>query len=435
MNSNKYLNIFGNNPRFRNIETKLNSKIVNLFLKKTKEKFLEFYGLKDFFEKIESIPVLKSFEQKTDFLQELDKIPLKYFEIYEEKNMFDFSCPLIKRAIKELLEENELNKQITDDNCECELDWFFGKKVIYSIRTKNLIPEKYYIDNSYLIPTIFLPHKVEGLDLKENSLFYFEYCNVGRYNSVIYLGIKQVLILFKISIKIPQNKLDEYNENNFQSDLEDMQRFLKINKLKVNNYYLVFILENSNYITKEYIEKINERGFSYILYDLEDNKFQGKLNNNLYEIKNRINSHLDINNPSNSFEFGIINGSFDYKYLGKFHKYYAEKNWSLARFFNEIFGETEKKEFKKFSELDFSKFYLSSYDTIYLQALNPLNSCNEKILLLNYQEYKIYYGSGTSIHDFTWHFYDVVRREKKNIKNKYYYSTMECFLFIYRQYA
>ena len=376
---------------------------------------------------------MKSFEQKMDFFQELDKIPLKYFEIYEEKNMFDYSCPLIKRTIEELLEENELNKLISENFSE--LDCYFEKRVVYSIRTKNLIPEKYYIDNSYLIPTIFLPHKIEGLDLNENSFFYFEYCNVRRYNSAIYLGTKHVLILFQISIKIPEIILDEYNSNNFQTDFEDIQRFLKMNKLKVNNYYLVFILEHSNYKAKENIDKINERGFSYILYDLEDNKFHGKLNDNLFEIKNIINSSLNINIVENSFEFGIINGSFNYKYMGKFHKYYAQKNWSLERFFNEIFNEVAQNEFKKISELNFSKFYLSSINATYLQALSPLNTSNEKILLLNYQEYKIYYGSGTSKHDFTWHSYDVMRREKKYIKNKYHYSTMECFLFIYRKYA
>ena len=203
---------------------------------------MKFYGLKTLleFEKLENIPVLKSFEQKIDFLQELDKIPFKYFEIYLDKYMFDFSCPLIKRAIEDLLEENELNKQIIDNNCE--LGWYFEKRVIYSIRTKNLIPEKYYIDNSYLIPTIFLPHKVEGLDLKENSLFYFEYCNVRRYDSAIYLGKEKALILIQISIKKPEKKLDEYNLNNFQNDLEDMQRFLNINKLKVKNYYRAFKL-------------------------------------------------------------------------------------------------------------------------------------------------------------------------------------------------
>jgi len=432
-NSNKYLNLLGNTPRFKNIETKLNSKIVNLFLKKAKDDILKFYGPKNIFGKIENISVLKSFEQKTDFLKKLDKIPLEFFEIYEEKNMFNFSCPLIKRAIEELVEENDLNKQFTDDNCECELDWYFEKKVIYLIRTKNLIPEKYYIDNSYLIPTIFLPHKVEGLDLKENSLFYFEYSNFKRYNSAIYLGEQQSLILIQISIKKIENCLDEYNASNFQIDLEDIQIFLKTNNLKVNNYYLLFILEYSNYKTN--IPKINERGFSYILYDLEDNKFRGKLNGNLFEIKNTINSDLDISISSNSFEFGMINGSFDYKYQGKFHKYYAEKNWSLERFFNEIFDEAEKYELKKISELDFSKFYLSSFDTTYLQALSPFNSCNEKILLLNYQDYKIYYGSSTSKHDFVWHSYDLIRREKKYIKNKYHYSNMECFLFIYKRYA
>ena len=96
--SNKYLNLFGDNLRFRNIENKLNPKIINLFLKKTKEKLLKFYVTHEFiqFEKIENIPVLNNFKQTTDFLDELNKIPFKYFEIFEKKNMFDFSCPLIK---------------------------------------------------------------------------------------------------------------------------------------------------------------------------------------------------------------------------------------------------------------------------------------------------------------------------------------------------
>jgi len=396
---------------------------------------LKFYGLKTLleFEKLENIPVLKSFEQKIDFLQELDKIPFKYFEIYLDKYMFDFSCPLIKRAIEDLLEENELNKQIIDNNCE--LGWYFEKRVIYSIRTKNLIPEKYYIDNSYLIPTIFLPHKVEGLDLKENSLFYFEYCNVRRYDSAIYLGKEKALILIQISIKKPEKKLDEYNLNNFQNDLEDMQRFLNINKLKVKNYYLVFILELSNYKIKENFEKINERGFSYILYDLEADEFQGKLNDNLFEIKNKINSYFDINIISNSFEFGIINGSFNYKYQGKFNKYYAEKNWSLERFFNEIFDEVKKDDFKKITKLDISKLYLSSFNATYLKELDPFSARSEKILLFNYEDYNIYYGIGESKHDFIWYSYDVMKREKKYIQKKNRYSTMKCFLFIYRKFA
>ncbi len=82
--------------------------------------------------------------------------------------------------------------------------------------------------------------------------------------------------------------------------------------------------------------------------------------------------------------------------MGKLHKYYDEKNWSLERFINEIFDEVEKNKFKKISELEFSNFYLSSFKTTYLQELNPLIACNEKILLLNYQDYKIYFGSGTS---------------------------------------
>ena len=113
INTNKYLNLLGNSPRFKNIENKLNSKLVNLFIKKTKEKFYKSYALKHFddFEKLKNIPVLKIFNQNSKFIQELEKIPFKYFVIDFEKKMFDFSCPIIKRVIEELLEKNELKKK------------------------------------------------------------------------------------------------------------------------------------------------------------------------------------------------------------------------------------------------------------------------------------------------------------------------------------
>ena len=64
------------------------------------------------FEKIDNIPVLKKFENKKDFLENLGNIPFKYFMIFEGENMFDYSCPIIKRVIEELLEENKLKKKI-----------------------------------------------------------------------------------------------------------------------------------------------------------------------------------------------------------------------------------------------------------------------------------------------------------------------------------
>ena len=135
--------------------------------------------------------------------------------------MFDFSCPIIKRAIEELLEKNELKEKILDINYE--LDWFFEKAVIYTIRVTNLLVNKYYIDNSYLITTIFLPYEIKNLDLNENSLFYFDYCNIRRYNCAIYLCSEKALLLIKISKRIPKNKLDEYNNINFLKDLEDIK--------------------------------------------------------------------------------------------------------------------------------------------------------------------------------------------------------------------
>ena len=424
--SNKYLNLLGNIPRFKNIENKLNSKIVNLFLKKIKEKFFKFYGLNEFykFKKIENIPVTKKFKNMKDFLDKLQKIPFKYFEIDLTQRMFDFSCPIIERAIKEILEEYELKEKAVDNNIE--LGWYFEKRVIYALRVTNLLDNKYYIDNSYLIPTIFLPHKIEDLNQKENSFFYFEFCNVKRYDCAIYLGKEKALLLIQISIRKPKYKLDEYS-NNFQGDLEDLQRFIKKNNLKVNKYYLLFILLYSNYVKEENLTEIRDSGFSYILYDLADNKFKGKIENNLFEIPNTINSRIDYDIDENYFMFGKDNYSFDFEYKGKYHKYYVEKNFSLERFFNEIFDEIIKEEFKKITKFDFSGFYLKSYKSCYFKIF--IEDMKEKHLLLNFKNGKIFYGSGTSKKDFSWHSYDLISREKKYIKNEGYYLTMDCFHF------
>ena len=424
--SNKYLNLLGNIPRFKNIENKLNSKIVNLFLKKIKEKFFKFYGLNEFykFKKIENIPVAKKFKNMKDFLDKLQKIPFKYFEIDLTQRMFDFSCPIIERAIKEILEEYELKEKAVDNNIE--LGWYFEKRVIYALRVTNLLDNKYYIDNSYLIPTIFLPHKIEDLNQKENSFFYFEFCNVKRYDCAIYLGKEKALLLIQISIRKPKYKLDEYS-NNFQGDLEDLQRFIKKNNLKVNKYYLLFILLYSNYVKEENLTEIRDSGFSYILYDLADNKFKGKIENDLFEIPNTINSRIDYDIDENYFMFGKDNYSFDFEYKGKYHKYYVEKNFSLERFFNEIFDEIIKEEFKKITKFDFSGFYLKSYKSCYFKIF--IEDMKEKHLLLNFKNGKIFYGSGTSKKDFSWHSYDLISREKKYIKNEGYYLTMDCFHF------
>ena len=424
--SNKYLNLLGNIPRFKNIENKLNSKIVNLFLKKIKEKFFKFYGLNEFykFKKIENIPVTKKFKNMKDFLDKLQKIPFKYFEIDLTQRMFDFSCPIIERAIKEILEEYELKEKAVDNNIE--LGWYFEKRVIYALRVTNLLDNKYYIDNSYLIPTIFLPHKIEDLNQKENSFFYFEFCNVKRYDCAIYLGKEKALLLIQISIRKPKYKLDEYS-NNLQGDLEDLQRFIKKNNLKVNKYYLLFILLYSNYVKEENLTEIRDSGFSYILYDLADNKFKGKIENNLFEIPNTINSRIDYDIDENYFMFGKDNYSFDFEYKGKYHKYYVEKNFSLERFFNEIFDEIIKEEFKKITKFDFSGFYLKSYKSCYFKIF--IEDMKEKHLLLNFKNGKIFYGSGTSKKDFSWHSYDLISREKKYIKNEGYYLTMDCFHF------
>ena len=145
-----------------------------------------------------------------------------------------------------------------------------------------------------------------------------------------------------------------------------MQRFIKINKLKVNKYYLLFILLYSNYKKSENRKIINDGGFSYALFDLDENKFKGETEKNLFEIPNAKNSIINnIDSNTIFFEFGKDKFSFNYNYKGKYNKYYVEKYMSLERFFNEVFDEIIKEDFKNSTKFDFSGFYLESYKCTY----------------------------------------------------------------------
>ena len=208
-----------------------------------------------------------------------------------------------------------------------------------------------------------------------------------------------------------------------------MQKFIKINNLKVKKYYLLFILLYSNFKNEKELKEIKEKGFFYIRYDLDEKKFIGEIekNDDLYEIKNTINSNKDIDISTKHFEFAKINGSFNYDYKGKYHKYYAEKNMSLERFLNEIFGEEIKVEFKIITGFNLTNYYLSSFKSNYHMVFSQ--EINTSIFLLNYVDDKLIYGVGESKENFKWNSYNMIDRTlKQNIK-KFSYLSMSCFLF------
>ena len=213
-----------------------------------------------------------------------------------------------------------------------------------------------------------------------------------------------------------------------------MQKFIKINNLNVKKYYLLFILDKSNYRKKEKIEAFTKYNFSYIIYDYERKKFDGQLNEDLFEIKYTVNAKEDININTTYYIFGNINYSFVYNYQGKIHKYYAEQNWSLDRFFNEIFDDNLlKHEFMSKTGIALSDYYLNSVKT-QMDILGPMSVNTQQILFLNLENNIIYYGVGKTIKDFKWYSYDILGRVKKCIRGQLRYSTGKCFLFYYEKY-
>ena len=236
---NKYLKMLGNLPKYINFRDSLNMKMLNLIKKKIKKDIEKFYdndrygrpSLSD----LEKIDVNRTFDNRDYFKNFLEKIPTQYFIINNYNLKIDYAFPLVKQAINELIDTNKIKSLYLKSHFKKE--WILKIKVIDKIKNTNIFG-KYYIDNYYEIPTIFRKYKIEDefFSDSENILLYFSYMNEIRYDCAIYLRNSQILILNKISVYISKNQLEKYNKNNFKKDINEMQKFLKVNNLVVKNY-------------------------------------------------------------------------------------------------------------------------------------------------------------------------------------------------------
>ena len=94
--------------------------------------------------------------------------------------------------------------------------------------------------------------------------------NVRRYDCAIYLHESKSLILIQISIKKTMKQLEKYNEENYEKDIHDMQKFLRINNLEVEEYYLFFILDMENYRDESNRKLFKNFNLDYCLFDYND---------------------------------------------------------------------------------------------------------------------------------------------------------------------
>ena len=397
---NKYLEILGNLPRYKNIKNLLNKKIINILTKKIKEKIEKFYNknklsLSDL-EKLE-IEINKPFKERKAFKLFLDKNPFKYFIINNNNNSIDYAYPLVKKAIKELIESNEIKN--FEEKEKKKKNWNFIRKVIDKIKTSHVFG-KYYIDNYFEIPILYKGYKIkdEFFSNKENNLFYMAYMNRRRFNFAIYLYDIKALILIKICIKTNKKELINYSKENINKNLNEIQKFLEINELEVNEYYMYFILDEDNFIIKENYELIESFYFQYCLFNYNKNIFT--TNVGYFNTINYLgNEKIDINNNDDIkiYGFGIKDDSFIYDNNIKAFKFYAEKGMTLKDFLEQIFDDDKCDKFHQKFKYDEDKYYLIKIGNLIGKELwvvkNEILNGN-KILFLNLFAGVLYIGIG-----------------------------------------
>ena len=396
---NKYLKLLGNLPRYKNLKDKLNIKIINILIKKMKNKIQKFYGYKDLlaFKSLENIPINKELDEK-EFKNILNKIPFKYFKIDLDNKKIDFAYPLVKIAISELLYTYKI-KDYSGGNLS-EYGWYIERRVIDLIKTSHVLGE-YYIDNSYEIPSIYFSYKInnEFFDLNDNSLFYFSYFNVRRYDCAIYFGMEKSLLLIQIATNRTKKQLGKYNQYNFQTDLDDIQKFIYVNGLEVNKYYLLFIITLDNQESKAKLEELfNKSGLKYIVYNTLEDKFIDESFTS-YAISTYTKPHLINVEEIKKIDFYLENNTFFYeKNQPTSLKCYAEIGMTLEDFIDQFIDDFHAEKLReKFHEKESNYRLLAARECHTGNILIDIRlEPNYKILFFNYSENIVYIGQGIS---------------------------------------
>ena len=407
--NNKYLNYLGNLPRYRQLKDTINSKYINILCKIIKKKISKFFNDNNdlIYNNLMGLKINEPINDE-NFEQFLNNIPIKYFIINYKEKYIDFSYPLVKLAIEELLNTITINDYIY--HSQSEKVWHFERKIINEIKTKHIL-NNYYIDNYYQINSIFLKEKIvsEFFDINENSFFYFKYCNVKHYDCALYFGKEKSLLLIQIALYRNKEQIKVYNNKNFTKDIKKMKKFLDVNNIEVNNYYLLFIFNQDEYEKTDF-ETLNSKGFKYYLYDLKHSRFS-LVNNEIYQIKfsnsdnnedidncnNIDNDDNDENNDDeeNYIEFGKYQGKFSFRYNNDLFLYYYYKRMSLEKFINEVLSEEIGSNFKDILNIGNKRYYLSCvYDYCNKFYFSIHDNIGQEVLFIGLKDYIIYFGFG-----------------------------------------
>jgi hypothetical protein len=300
--------------------------------------------------------------------------------------------PLIEKIIGEIIKTLELKKSCLLFFNKAQMGWYFEQMLFNNINNTNIF-HGFYIDNIIQIKTIFKKEKINKLDKNLNTLFYFSFSNVKRYDGVIYIAETQSVIFIQASFFKTKNKLKEYNNKNLSEDIEKINNnFFKVNEISPKKYYLVFILEKSNYYgiieNLKTLEIFNS--YNYCYYDLLNDEIIYE-NNKLKEIEYQP---LNINKEED--KIGIIffkDINFkqikDNKIEYKPGYYYVEKEMNLYNFLNETCFEYEDfideifKDKNIYSNYILTNFFNSYFSICHVDKTNNSHYKERIVIALN----------------------------------------------------
>lgn len=382
-NNDKNLSLLGYLPRYRRISNLINLKYINFMKKLIKQKFYKFYkeNRKDFpYNKLEDeiVKRLNWIQDKkekklssSEMKYFIDENPIKYFLINLDDSNFDYLFPLLEIIIDEIIQSYNLKHYPIGILNDSEKGWYFEHLLFDCIKNKNIFIN-IYIEKSVMIKTIFKKEKIKDFDNKINTLFYFSYSNVKRYDAVIYNAEKEEAFLIQASRHKHKKKLSEYTEENLEKDISKIEnKFFKVNKIKPKKYYLIFVLDYDNYYSDP--DKMNELSaynYNYIFFNTTDESFHYKQDKPLKEI---ICKHYELNEQQNEEIKGFIFIKDNYfkiinenEILYKPGYYYVEKGMTLLNFLEEtceeyenLIDEISKKQISKYELKDFNSYYFS----------------------------------------------------------------------------
>lgn len=351
---------FGNLPKYVYLYLYKYQNIIELFNISYKKIF---ENIKFFFRGFSNSNLISQIENKKeiqdiDLVDNLQKVPLKYVNYFENKKtgsfFYEYAFPLIKDVFYEY--NNYISKKkvfLTEDN-NSDLGNMFEAIVKTILRNNDIFEINGYFEVNEIIKMDLLDiyTKIDkNYILKKNVIFINQKKNNGElFDFAIYKVKENNLILFQVKYKITSKNI-KHREKYINSSKNISELFQKKFDITIKNIYLLYITSYKyNIHNKKLIEILNKNQLNCLFYSVENNIFsfvlyKDRLLDPIYNLKCE-DSFLLI--PEVKYT-NIINNYLEYfpSYTG-FPKSFKCKIELLDRDVNTKMHFDHKKEYKKF---------------------------------------------------------------------------------------